>query len=166
MNKEKQLKMLIETYQNLVFSLCYKITYDYFTAEDLAQETFLSVYHNLDSFSGANEKAWICKIATNKCLDYLKHSERRNLPTEDIYFETLITKEDSPEAVFLAEEVEEQLRSVCKRLKPPYAHIADLYFIKGWNANEIANEIGCNIKTVQTRIYRARELLKKYYRKE
>lgn len=166
MNKEKRLESLIDDYQNLVFSLCYKMTYDYFASEDLAQETFLSVYRSMDSFSGTNEKAWVCKIATNKCLDYLKHSERKQFPTEDAYFERMLAKESSPEAAFLADEVEEQMYSLCSRLKPPYSQIAELYYCKGMKADEIAKETGKKVKTIRTQIYRAKEMLIKYYRKE
>ena len=34
-NKEARLSMMVDTYQNLVFSVCYKVTRDYFAAEDL-----------------------------------------------------------------------------------------------------------------------------------
>ncbi|MCI8334004.1 MAG: RNA polymerase subunit sigma-70, partial [Lachnospiraceae bacterium] len=43
-NREEQLEALIDRYQNLIFSICYKMTADYFASEDLAQETFLSAY--------------------------------------------------------------------------------------------------------------------------
>ena len=39
---EEKLSELIDTYDKLVFSICYKLTGDYFMAEDLMQETFLS----------------------------------------------------------------------------------------------------------------------------
>ena len=38
----------MDSYQKLVFSICYKMTADYFAAEDLAQETFLSAYEHSD----------------------------------------------------------------------------------------------------------------------
>ena len=62
---ESRLEELIDSYEKLVFSICYKTTGDYFAAEDLAQETFLAAFQKYDTFDGANEKAWICRIATN-----------------------------------------------------------------------------------------------------
>ena len=64
------------------------MTSDYFASEDLAQETFLSVYRHLEEFDGRYEKAWVCRIATNKCLDYLQSAGRRNIPTADLGFES------------------------------------------------------------------------------
>ena len=71
-NKEERFSIMVDTYQNLIFSVCYKVTGDYFMAEDLAQESFLAAYRNLDSFEGENEKAWLCRIATNKSIDYFR----------------------------------------------------------------------------------------------
>ena len=53
---------MIDSYEKLVFSICYKTTGDYFAAEDLAQETFLAAFQKYDTFDGANEKAWIADI--------------------------------------------------------------------------------------------------------
>ena len=48
---------MVHKYQNLVFSICVKMTGDYFAAEDLTQETFLSAYQHKEEFDGKNEKA-------------------------------------------------------------------------------------------------------------
>ena len=49
-DREEKLKELMDGYSKLVFSICYRLTNDYFTAEDLTQETFLSAYSSLDRF--------------------------------------------------------------------------------------------------------------------
>ena len=164
--KEERLSVMIDTYQSLVFSVCYKVTGDYFSAEDLAQETFLSAYKNLDTFEGTNEKAWLCRIATNKSIDYLRNAGRRAVPTEDIFFEQQTESRGSPEEVCLEEEVKERLLAYCNQLKPPYDEIAKAVYYEEKRAEEIARERGSNIKTVQTQIYRARSMLRKLYGKE
>lgn len=165
-NREEQLEVLIDRYQNLIFSICYKMTADYFAAEDLAQETFLSAYEKYASFDGRNEKAWICRIATNKCLDYLKASGRRSIPTEDTYFTFQEDPGQSPETACLEEEVREELYRSCKELKPPYDEIALDYYYYEMDVGEIAKKRERNVKTVQTQIYRARGMLRKHYRKK
>ena len=59
MTDEETLERLIHQYQNLIYSICYRLTGDYFDAEDLAQDTFLSAYKNLARFDGNNERAWL-----------------------------------------------------------------------------------------------------------
>ena len=168
-HKEEQLTALIDSYQNLVFSICYKMTSDYFAAQDLAQDTFLSAYEHLNSFDGVNAKAWLCRIATNKCIDYMSRSGRRSIPTEDAYLEKSMEAgpdEDTPENICMEQEVKEMLLINCKQLKPPYDEVAKAYYYDEMEVKEIAERRGLKIKTVQTQIYRARAMLRKIYRKE
>ena len=59
-DSKEQIIRLMNQYKNLVFSVCLKLTGDYFVAEDITQETFLSAYEHWQDFDGAAEKAWIC----------------------------------------------------------------------------------------------------------
>ena len=59
------------------------MTQNYFDAEDLAQDTFLAFYKALPEFDGENPGGFLTRIATNKCLDYLKRAERRTVVAED-----------------------------------------------------------------------------------
>lgn len=165
-NAEQKLEYLIQQYQNLIYSVCYQFIGDYFDAQDLAQETFLAAYKNLARFDGANERAWLCKIASNKCLDYLKSAGRRQIPTEDDYFLTLSHQEASIEAEYLDTELKQELYRCCCQLKPPYRDVALDYFYYELDIGDIVRKTGENIKTLQTRIYRAKTMLKKCYRKE
>lgn len=123
----------------------------------------MTAYEKSSLFDGRNEKAWICRIATNKCLDYQKHSGRRSIPTEDTYFILQETGQSSPEERCLEEEVKEGLRKACESLKPPYDEIALEHYYYEMNVNEIAARHEKNPKTVQTQIYRARGMLRKLY---
>lgn len=185
-NREEQLSALIDSYQHLVFSICYKMTADYFASEDLAQETFLSVYKHLGEFDGKHEKAWVCRIATNKCLDYLQSAGRRSIPTADLGFEgarapdkgmpsgkdaggdegNAAVVRQTPESICLEKEVRETLLSRCLSLKPPYDEIAKAYYYEEMDAGEIARQRGVKKKTIQTQIYRARSMLRRMYEKE
>ncbi len=157
---------MIDSYDKLVFSICYKLTGDYFAAEDLAQETFLSAFQKYETFDGGNEKAWICRIATNKSIDYLRSASRRNVPTEDSFFESAVEKRGSPEEICIEEDVKQRLNIYCSQLKPPYNDVARAYYLDEQSPKEIALKLGQNVKTIQTQIYRAREMLRKIYGKE
>lgn len=164
-NAEQQLESWIDQYQNLIYSVCYKYTGSYFDAEDLAQETFLSAYKSMAYFDGKNEKAWLCKIATNKCLDHLKRAVRKSIPTEDTYF-TAVAAPGSLEEDYLEKEVRKQLYASCCALKEPYRSVALDYYYYEMDISDIVNKTGKNIKTLQTQIYRAKGMLKKIYGRE
>lgn len=132
-----------------------------FDAQDLTQETFLSAYQKLPDFDGAHERAWICRIATNKCLDYLKSASRRTEPSEEKVFTEIPDRRSDPETNYLAKESRKELLALCRQLAPPYDEIAEAHFYEEKTIKEIAEEKGRNLRTVQTQVYRAKALLKK-----
>lgn len=152
-------------YGRLIFTICYSMTHDYFEAEDLAQETFLAAAQHLDRFEGANPKPWLTTIAANKCRDYLKSAARRISPSEDSVLESL-GHAPSPEHEVENRSVEERLYQLCTALKEPYRESAIRYFCKQQSAAEISESLNVNLKTVQTRLYRARTMLKSKWKEE
>ena len=158
---------LVQQYQNLVFSICLKLTGDYFAAEDLTQETFLSAYQHLNDFDGQAEKAWLCRIAANKCVDYLRSGARRAvpMPAEDMP-EQVDTTQEEPLGRVLNQELLAELKEDCAALKSPSRDVALAHFVEGKAAGQIATEQNIGLSTVKTQLYRAREMLKKSFGKE
>ena len=167
-DRKENLIRLINQYQNLIFSICLKLTGDYFTAEDITQETFISAYENEASFAGGSEKAWLCRIASNRCIDYQRAAARRTvIATEEQFQDIVVSEQQEPLQKVLNKEILEELEKRCRALPETYREVAELYFIRARSAKEISDSLKLSIKTVQTRIYRARELLRKQYdRKE
>src|ERR1700754_2348698 len=57
---------------------CYRMLGSVQDAEDLVQETFLAAWRGLDGFEGrATLRTWLYKIATNRCLNWLRDASRR-----------------------------------------------------------------------------------------
>ena len=158
---EERFSMFLETYEKLVYTICLRMSGNPFDAQDLTQDTFLSAWRKWEEFDGSHERAWICRIAVNKCLDFLKNGERKR---ENIGEDTLALvpdQRDGPEGQYLQEESKEMVLRLLERLSPPYDDIARAHFYEEKSAREIAEERGRNIKSVQTQIYRARAQLRK-----
>lgn len=165
-NAKDNLIRLVNEYQNLIFSICLKLTKDYFVAEDLTQDTFLTAYQHLEEFDGKAEKAWLCRIASNKCIDYQKAAARRMIATAEEEIPELASSMDNePLQTVLNKEVMKELENCLELLSSPYREVAKQYFIDGKTAKEISEYTGIGIKTIQTRIYRAKEQLKKSFGK-
>lgn len=79
-----QFSELAEPYRRELQVHCYRILGSLHEAEDMVQETFLKAWRRLDTYAGrASFRAWLYKIATNTCLDFLdQRRSRRLLPTE------------------------------------------------------------------------------------
>ena len=166
-DSKENLIRLIKEYQNLIFSICLKLTGDYFVAEDLTQETFVSAFQHWKEFDGNFEKAWLCRIASNKCIDYNRTKARKIvlLEKEEIDIEIDSDKEDPLKKV-LNQEILEELEKCCENLPLSYRDVAKKHFLEGKTAKEIAEQSQVKLNTIQTKIYRARELLKKSFREE
>ncbi len=144
----------------LVFSICYRLTNDYFTAEDLTQETFLSAYSSLDRFDGRNERAWLSRIATNKCLDHLKSAASRTTPAEDDELEFRAGASPGLEDEYMNTQLGRDVRAACEALREPYRSVAVEYFCEDMPLSQIAERTGEPLKTIQTRAYRAKKMLR------
>lgn len=164
-DSRENLIRLINQYQNLVFSICLKITGDYFTAEDITQDTFISVYKHWQSFDGKNEKTWICRIATNKCIDFKRAAARNETALEDEIIAE-ITDFKEPLQEIINKEVMRKFTDAVEKLEEPYRSVSRKHFIEGKTAKEISVENGKNLKTIQTQIYRARNELRRNWQYE
>lgn len=166
-DSKENLIRLIDQYQNLIFSICLRLTGDYFAAEDLTQETFLAAYRNWDSFKGGSEKSWLCRIASNKCIDYCRASSKYAVLTEEGEIQDVeAAGRDGPLQQVLNRELMEELHRSCEALPPPYGEVAKMHFVEGKSAKEISECTGVLLNTVKTHIHRAREMLRKSFRKE
>ena len=155
----------IKDYEKLVFSICFSFTKNYFDAEDLAQETFISAYSSLHvgNFDDINPKAWVAKIAVNKCKNYLKSSQRKIYPAEDNIFSNMPTTEDSPADYIIKKEQSEKLYRLCNELKEPYKTVSVKYFCENVKLSEYSLQSGVNLKTLETQLYRAKKKLSKLW---
>jgi RNA polymerase sigma-70 factor (TIGR02960 family) len=75
---EEAFRELIEPYRGELQLHCYRILGSVQDAEDLLQETLLAAWRGLESFAGRSSlRAWLYRIATNRCLNALRHKGRR-----------------------------------------------------------------------------------------
>lgn len=160
------IEQLVKEYQKLVFSICYQQVRDYFEAENLTQDTFLSFFSKYPDLDGQNNKNLLCRIALNKCRDFLKSGLHRKtvvgLPDGREYTDT----EDTPLDAVLKMDTEETVKKVVNRLKEPYREVAYLYYIEGLTTRQIATRRKASIKTVQTQLYRSKESLMQFWKEE
>jgi RNA polymerase sigma-70 factor (ECF subfamily) len=129
-------------------------------ADDLTQETFVKLYRALPRFRPGHVQAWVYRIATNACLDELRH---RNLITWQPWeafsaaFHPGQVARDDPERDALQEDTRRQVEAVLDRLPPRQrcALILREYHELGYL--EIALALGTTRSAVKTLLLRARD---------
>ena len=165
-NKEEEFELIAAQYQKLIFTVCLSFIKNYFDAEDLTQETFLSAYNHFGTFDGKNPKAWLTAIAANKCRDYLKSPLRKtaNLSTEEL--DCIEDSRASPEQEAINNDNVSMIHKFCGRLKEPYRTVATSYFCGNVKLSQLSRTTGQNLKTLETQLYRAKKLLKAMWEEE
>lgn len=155
--------LLINEYQNDIYSLCLSIVKNVDDAMDMTQEAFLIAFENIKNFKGeAKFSTWLYKIAYNLCINYMKRKgELLILDDEDLFN---VEIEDKTSSIWEKIEKDERVKLVKEglgRIKDDDRLIIELKDIKGLSYEEISMILSCPMGTVKSRLYRARENLKK-----
>lgn len=157
---------IVEKYQGLVYAICFNITGHRQEAENLTQETFLQVYRSLSRYENKSFKSWIGKIATNKAIDWKRKSRLENegkvVYLEDI--EEISTDKNSIHDELIKKENTKRLLELCNKLPEIYSTVLIKFYIQSKSYNEISKENGISVKTVESRLYRAKHAIRKQWR--
>jgi RNA polymerase sigma-70 factor (ECF subfamily) len=127
-------------------------------AEELHQQTWLSVLDHLDRFdpatAGGGFKAWLFRIATNKANDHWRSRGRERVAKEGL---KRVTDELQPSAGERLEsaEQEEKLRRAIERLPEPQRQVLVLRYYSNLKFVEIAEILGCPLNTALGRVHKA-----------
>ena len=125
--------------------------------DDISQDIFISVYKKLPEFRFESKfTTWLYRITVNKCRDYLRKKRVRSIfvPIKDSHEN--IRSTGIHEDVDIPSLVQKAITRLPDKLKVPLVYRD----IDGFSYNEIAEKLGCEVGTVKSRIFRARESLK------
>jgi RNA polymerase sigma-70 factor, ECF subfamily len=165
---------IVLAYQERIFNQAYRILGDTQAAEDAAQEAFLAAYIKLKTYRGGSFKAWLLRITSNLCFDYLRREKVRPtvaLEPVDEYGEEiesaawLVDPGSSPQEAVERSDFWEDLQACLDRLNPEYRLALVLVDIQEMDYIEAAEAMGVSIGTLKSRLVRGRlkmrELLKR-----
>lgn len=162
-------EQLVDKYKKYIFAIVLNLTRDGFHSENIVQEVFLQIYISLPRYRFEGFRTWIGKIAVRKAIDW-KRTQQKIAEKERaaVAEENLIARaeRDSPEDTFIRGEEAQKIRNLCGRLPDGYRTVIEKYYFFGKDYRQIAEEEGIALKTVETRLYRARRKLKVMWEEE
>ncbi len=160
---------IIDEYKNYVFAIIFNFIKDYNEVENVAQEVFLQVYLSLSTYESNNFKGWIGRIASNKSIDWLrkkksKFKEEVMEDSDDLVDNLKFSHSHTPEEILIEKEKKEEISSLCKSIPSIYEETITKFYLQGKSYEDIAREEGTTVKTVASRLYRGRNMLKEKWR--
>ena len=149
---------IVETYQNPVYNLCYRMLGSPQAAEDAAQESFWRAYKNLHRYDMKRPFAtWLLSIAAHYCID---QQRRKRLPTMDLNEIIEFTADDphpGPERSAMNMEFSEKVQKQLSELSENDRAVLILRYWHEFSENEISEALSISKSAVKSRLHRARK---------
>ncbi len=158
----RALDALMNRWQTPLRHYLYRSVQNEHDALDLAQETFVRVYRNRDKFrAGAKFSTWLFSIALNLCRDRVRRGRiRLTVPLEQAPETEMGSSGTPPDADLVRSETAEKVRSAVHALPEQLREAVLLCEYENLSQADAAVVAGCSAKAVETRLYRARALLR------
>ena len=146
-----------------MFNVAFRIVNDKTLAEEIMQDGFLSAFTKLDSYSGnVTFGAWLKKIVVNRSINELKKNS--NYQTENLNENFEMVDPNDEESLAVNSLKAEQVLKIMQELKPNYKIILTLFFIEGYDLEEISGILNISNENCRTTMSRAKESLRKKVR--
>lgn len=144
---------LVNRHQQAVRGFLRRSCGNWADAEDLAQDTFIAAWENLEKFSGASSlRSWLCGIAYHKCLAYVR-SRGRSMARDHAYLEA----SDPPPRTSGDDRMD--LTAAMARLPMEQRAAVALCLAAGFSHNEAAEALGLPLGTVKSHVLRGKAKL-------
>ncbi len=155
-------RTLVRRHTPMVYRLALRTLRHPEDAEDTTQEVFLKMNKYLDSYNPTRPlPPWLGRITWHACLARL--GQRRPEPHESLDLHEPRDLEDpSPESTLASREAESLLVGALAKLPAQDRFLIDLRYREGQSDVEVAEATGMNVNTVRTRLFRARQALKRW----
>ncbi len=153
-------RQLVEKYQDSVINTCYRFLRNKEEAEEVAQEVFLKVYLSFNTYQPKTKfSTWLFKIVVNSCLNKLRDKKKFSLSQldEDLH----ASSENQPDKSLEQEELRMLVRNAVDSLPENQRTVILVNQYEGFSYQDTAKILDCSVSAVESRLFRAKESLKK-----
>lgn len=150
-------RALYEKYKDKVFASAYRILGEHHAAADLAQEIFLKLHGELDSFKFESKfSTWLFRVAVNHAINKANEGVRHARIHEKIQRQG----RGDPGGTREGRPIDEQVHRAIQGLSPKLRAIVSLRYLDGLSYQEIAEVLEISMGTVKSRLFLAHETLR------
>jgi RNA polymerase sigma-70 factor (ECF subfamily) len=152
----KAFDSIVEEHGKAIFNAAFRIVNDYEDAMDITQNTFIKVYERLDRYDPSHDIfSWLYKIAVNEAITVARRRSR----TVELDNETCVQFRN-PETEYMQNETSAHLQRALMELSLDYRTVLILRHFHGLSYEAIGAVLGIPEKTVKSRLFTGRTLLR------
>ncbi len=154
---------LLRRYQRPVLNFVYRLLGNETEAEDVAQETFVRAYQHLADFDPRRKfSTWLFALARNAAIDRLRYRQRH--PTEELSDIAAASLARGPADEAATREIGDEIAAAIQSLSEDQRTAIVLAEYHDLSYAEIAEIMDCSVKSVESRLYRAKAVLREKLR--
>jgi RNA polymerase sigma-70 factor, ECF subfamily len=151
----KSFEILVDKYSKVVFRLAVKFVRDHDDAEEITQVVFVKAYESLKNYKSKYRFfSWLYRITVNECINYGK--KKKNEEISDM----IESENDSPVEITESNELNNSIQNALMKLDMIYRVPVVLKHFLGYSYKELSDMLGVPEKTVKSRLFTGRQLLK------
>ena len=153
----RKFRTLVKNNETRVYTLGVYLLRDRSEAEDVAQESFLKLWNNLEQIDNERAGAWLMKVTRNACLDRLR---KRRPQTEVTDYHLGTDQVQEPGEAFEQKQLGTWLRTAIGDLKEPYRALVVVRDVQQNSYREVAQTLELSMAQVKVYLHRARRQLR------
>jgi len=127
----------------------------------------VQIYKSLQHYRNEGLSSWIKRIAINKAIDFKRRKARSpDYTSIDAVSENMLQDQQLVETIVVRQERIERIKEELNTIPESYQAIIQSFYMDEKTYAEISQELGVEVKTVESKLYRARKWLKQHWSRE
>lgn len=156
---------IINKYKNQLYATVLRMTKNPQDAQDLVQEAFIKVYHQLGKYDKKGPfYGWLYRVTINHCMDEFR-KKRYQMKQVEMNEETILNP-NHPEVIFIKKEKNRQLERLIGSLPEDERMIILLRYVNELSYNEISELMDIPLSQVRNKLHRAKKKMRESVKQE
>ena len=158
--------LLMDKYQEKVYWVIRRMVIEHDSADDIAQETFVKVWKNIESFKGDSKLyTWIYRIATNEALNHLRKKKRRFfLPIGDVEHE--LSSSLDTDIYYSGDQIQLKLQKALLKLPEKQRLVFNMKYFEEMKFKDIAEVMDVSVGSLKAQYHHAVKKIEKFIQED
>ena len=154
-------RLIVEEYQYMIYQLAFRMLCNEDEAKDIVQETFIRAWQNLSKYrSEIRMSTWLYTIATNGCIDRLRHKRNENTDTDMQEQLKYFASNENIEQHLINSEQAQLVLALTSQLTPKQKAVFTLHYLEELDTVEIQKITGLSAEKIKSNLYLARKSIR------